>query len=68
MCLEERIDIHNLSDMQVIHSIEDIPSNPNGLCALSVNSEKSYLAYPSNSQIGELKIFDTTYLVRLHLL
>ena len=43
VCLEERIDIHNISDMRVIHTIRDIPSNPKGLCALSVDNEKSYL-------------------------
>nr|AWV66676.1 WD repeat domain phosphoinositide-interacting protein [Brachionus koreanus] len=59
VCLEERIDIHNISDMKVIHTIRDIPSNPKGLCALSVDNEKSYLAYPGSSQVGEVQIFDT---------
>jgi len=59
VCLEERIDIHNISDMRVIHTIRDIPSNPKGLCALSVDNEKSYLAYPGSSQVGEVQIFDT---------
>ena len=63
VCLEERIDIHNISDMRVIHTIRDIPSNPKGLCALSVDNEKSYLAYPGNSQVGEVQIFDTINLV-----
>ena len=63
MCLEERIDIHNISDMRVIHTIRDIPSNPKGLCALSVDNEKSYLAYPGSSQVGEVQIFDTINLV-----
>lgn len=59
VCLEERIDIHNIADMRVIHTIRDIPSNPKGLCALSVDNEKSYLAYPGSSQMGEVQIFDT---------
>nr|AWV66703.1 WD repeat domain phosphoinositide-interacting protein [Brachionus calyciflorus] len=59
VCLDERIDIHNISDMRVIHTIRDIPSNPKGLCALSVDNEKSYLAYPGSSQVGEVQIFDT---------
>lgn len=63
VCLEERIDIHNISDMKVIHTIRDIPSNPKGLCALSVDNEKSYLAYPGSSQVGEVQIFDTINLV-----
>ena len=65
VCLEERIDIHNISDMRVIHTIRDIPSNPRGLCALSIDNEKSYLAYPGSSQVGEVQIFDTINLVRL---
>ena len=65
VCLEERIDIHNISDMRVIHTIRDIPSNPKGLCALSVDNEKSYLAYPGSSQVGEVQIFDTINLVNL---
>lgn len=63
VCLEERIDIHNISDMRVIHTIRDIPSNPKGLCALSIDNEKSYLAYPGSSQVGEVQIFDTINLV-----
>ena len=49
--------------MRVIHTIRDIPSNPKGLCALSVDNEKSYLAYPGSSQVGEVQIFDTINLV-----
>jgi autophagy-related protein 18 len=52
--------------MKVIHTIRDIPTNQNGLCALSFDNEKSYLAYPSNSQTGEIQIFDTINLVRRH--
>jgi autophagy-related protein 18 len=63
VCLEERIDIHNIRDMKVIHTIRDIPSNPRGLCALSTDNEKSYLAYPGSSQVGEVQIFDTINLV-----
>jgi autophagy-related protein 18 len=45
--------------MKVIHTIKDIPSNPKGLCSLSIDNDKSYLAYPGNSQVGEVQIFDT---------
>lgn len=45
--------------MKVIHTIRDIPSNPKGLCSLSIDNDKSYLAYPGNSQVGEVQIFDT---------
>ena len=45
--------------MKVIHTIRDIPSNPRGLCALSIDNDKSYLAYPGSSQVGEVQIFDT---------
>ncbi|CAF1116064.1 unnamed protein product, partial [Didymodactylos carnosus] len=49
VCLEESIYIHNMRDMKVLHTIRDVPSNREGLCALSSNSENSYLAYPGSS-------------------
>uniref|UniRef100_T1IJY8 WD repeat domain phosphoinositide-interacting protein 2 n=1 Tax=Strigamia maritima TaxID=126957 RepID=T1IJY8_STRMM len=33
--------------------------NPQGLFALSNNTEKSYLAYPASNTTGEIQIFDT---------
>jgi len=56
--LEESLYIHNIRDMKVLHTIRDTPPNPNGLCALSDNSDNCYLAYPGSSQIGEVQIFD----------
>lgn len=56
--LEESLYIHNIRDMKVLHTIRDTPPNTNGLCALSDNSENCYVAYPGNSQIGEVQIFD----------
>ena len=35
-----------------------------GVCALSIDSEKNYIAYPSSSQTGEVQIFDAMNLVR----
>ncbi len=49
--------------MQVIHTIRDIPPNPDGLCALSSNDSSSDLAYPGSSITGEIQIFDTINLV-----
>jgi len=40
----------------------DLFSAP-GVCALSVDSEKNYIAYPSSSQTGEVQIFDAMNLV-----
>ena len=36
---------------QVMHTIRDTPKNPAGLCALSVDNDGGYLAYPGNSQV-----------------
>ncbi|XP_014661792.1 PREDICTED: WD repeat domain phosphoinositide-interacting protein 2-like isoform X2 [Priapulus caudatus] len=58
VCLEESLYIHNIRDMKVLHTIRDTPPNPSGLCALSINSDNSYLAYPGSSTIGEVQIFD----------
>ena len=63
VCLEESIYIHNMRDMKVLHTIRDVPSNRDGLCALSSNSDNSFLAYPGSSITGEVQIFDTLNLV-----
>ncbi len=62
--LEESLYIHNIRDMKVLHTIRDTPPNPHGLCALSINNDNCYLAYPGSSQIGEVQIFDAVNLVR----
>lgn len=49
--------------MKVLHTIRDTPPNPTGLCALSINSENCFLAYPGSSTIGEVQIFDAVNLV-----
>ena len=49
--------------MKVLHTIRDTPPNPTGLCALSVNNDNCYLAYPGSSTIGEVQIFDAVNLV-----
>ena len=36
-----------------------------GLCALSINNDNCYLAYPGSATIGEVQVFDTINLVRL---
>ncbi|KAH7882253.1 WD40 repeat-like protein [Phlebopus sp. FC_14] len=44
--LETEIYIYDISNMRLLHVIETAP-NPEAICALSPNAEKSYLAYPS---------------------
>lgn len=66
VCLEESLYIHNIRDMKVVHTIRDTPPNPLGLCALTINSSQSYVAYPGSSTIGELQIFDAINLVSLN--
>ena len=34
-----------------------------GVCALSVDNDKNYIAYPSSSQNGEVQVFDAINLV-----
>lgn len=67
VCLEESLYIHNIRDMKVLHTIRDTPPNPHGLCALSINNDNCFLAYPGSNQIGEVQIFDTINLVRFFL-
>ncbi|XP_041473589.1 WD repeat domain phosphoinositide-interacting protein 2-like [Lytechinus variegatus] len=62
VALEESLYVHNIRDMKVLHTIRDTPPNPLGLCALSINNDNCYLAYPGSSQIGEVQIFDTVNL------
>lgn len=63
VCLEESLYIHNIRDMKVLHTIRDTPPNPQGLCALSINTDCCYVAYPGSATIGEVQIFDAINLV-----
>ncbi|XP_056638503.1 WD repeat domain phosphoinositide-interacting protein 2 isoform X2 [Diorhabda sublineata] len=63
VCLEESLYIHDIRNMGVLHTIRDTPPNPSGLCALSINHENCYVAYPGSSSIGEVQVFDA---VNLH--
>ena len=65
VCLEESLFIHNIRDMKVLHTIRETPPNKNGLCALSIDSDHCYLAYPGHSSVGELQIFDALHLVMI---
>ncbi|XP_077304862.1 WD repeat domain phosphoinositide-interacting protein 2 isoform X1 [Lithobates pipiens] len=62
VCLEESLYIHNIRDMKVLHTIRETPPNPAGLCALSINGDNCYLAYPGSASIGEVQVFDTVNL------
>ncbi|KAM6164332.1 WD repeat domain phosphoinositide-interacting protein 1 [Rhynchocyon petersi] len=58
VCLEGSIYIHNIKDMKLLKTILDIPANPTGLCALSINHSNSYLAYPGSLTTGEIVLYD----------
>ncbi|XP_026936304.1 WD repeat domain phosphoinositide-interacting protein 1 isoform X4 [Sagmatias obliquidens] len=58
VCLEESIYIHNIKDMKLLKTILDIPPNPTGLCALSINHSNSYVAYPGSRTTGEIVLYD----------
>ena len=45
--------IHNIRDMKILHTIRETPPNPRGLCALSINSDNCFLAYPGSNITGE---------------
>uniref|UniRef100_A0A665W8T4 WD repeat domain, phosphoinositide interacting 1 n=1 Tax=Echeneis naucrates TaxID=173247 RepID=A0A665W8T4_ECHNA len=62
VCLEESVYIHNIKDMKLLKTLLNTPTNPSGLCALSVNHSNSYLAYPGNATIGEITIYDANNL------
>ncbi|XP_035258659.1 WD repeat domain phosphoinositide-interacting protein 1-like isoform X2 [Anguilla anguilla] len=62
VCLEESIYIHNIKDMKLLKTLLNTPSNPTGLCALSINHSNSYLAYPGSATIGEIIIYDANNL------
>lgn len=55
--LEDRIHIYDVTTMKLLHTIDTLP-NTAGISTMSSDSEKSILAYPSNSNTGELTIFD----------
>ncbi|KAH8353731.1 hypothetical protein KR084_013017, partial [Drosophila pseudotakahashii] len=59
VCLAESIHIHDIRDMKILHSIENIAPNEQGLCALSLNS---HLAFPVCQTSGELRIFNASKL------
>ncbi|XP_023305598.2 WD repeat domain phosphoinositide-interacting protein 2 isoform X2 [Lucilia cuprina] len=59
VCLAESIHIHDIRDMKILHSIENIAPNEYGLCSLSLNS---HLAFPICTTSGELRIFNANKL------
>eukprot|EP00696_Hemimastix_kukwesjijk_P008642 gnl/Hemi2/20927_TR6935_c0_g2_i1.p1 gnl/Hemi2/20927_TR6935_c0_g2~~gnl/Hemi2/20927_TR6935_c0_g2_i1.p1 ORF type:complete len:374 (-),score=85.28 gnl/Hemi2/20927_TR6935_c0_g2_i1:88-1209(-) len=58
VALELKVHIFELSSMKILHTLE-IPTNPKGVCALSLNGDNCYLAVPASSTSGEVLIFDT---------
>ena len=46
--------------------LDDVQYNVvTGVCALSVDNDKNYIAYPGSSQNGEVQVFDAINLVCL---
>ncbi|XP_019726196.1 WD repeat domain phosphoinositide-interacting protein 1 isoform X2 [Hippocampus comes] len=62
VCLEESIYIHNIKDMKLLKTLLNTPTNPSGLCALSVNHGNSFLAYPGSATLGEITVYDANNL------
>ncbi|XP_036195740.1 WD repeat domain phosphoinositide-interacting protein 1 isoform X4 [Myotis myotis] len=44
--------------MKLLKTILDVPANPTGLCALSINHSNSYVAYPGSLTTGEIVLYD----------
>jgi autophagy-related protein 18 len=55
--LEDRIHLYDVTTMKLLHTIETLP-NYLGVSSMSSDSDSSALAYPSNSNTGEITIFD----------
>ncbi|KAG9466628.1 hypothetical protein GDO78_016345 [Eleutherodactylus coqui] len=62
VCLEESVYIHNIKDMKLLRTLLNIPRNPTGLSALSINHSNSYLAYPGSASMGEIMVYDANIL------
>eukprot|EP00040_Diaphanoeca_grandis_P028885 m.168089 g.168089 ORF g.168089 m.168089 type:complete len:407 (+) comp31491_c0_seq1:47-1267(+) len=71
--LETAIFIYELKTMEHLHTIEEIPENPQGICALPtlegvqsltkpVGGAFNYLAYPNNNTRGFVHIYDVVNL------
>lgn len=60
---EDRITLHVVKDMELIHTITDTPANPSGVCALANSTSCCYMAYPASVTEGLVQIFDTFSLV-----
>jgi len=58
VCLENSLHIHNIRDMKLVHTIRDTPLNEQGIMALTVNEDNSWLAYPGSSNTGQVQVFD----------
>ena len=66
--LEDRIHLYDIATMKLLHTI-DTPANATGVSALSPDAEKGcFLAYPSNSNTGEITVFDCIQLRPLNII
>uniref|UniRef100_A0A915BE36 WD repeat domain phosphoinositide-interacting protein 2 n=1 Tax=Parascaris univalens TaxID=6257 RepID=A0A915BE36_PARUN len=66
VCLEEKIFVHHIRDMKVVHTIRDTPPNVHGIMDLTTaNDSESYLAYPGSIDDGRVNVFDATNLTAL---
>lgn len=63
VCLESSISLFDLRSLRVLHTINHIPPNPSGLCAVSPKRENPYLAYPAGPTTGDIQIFDMVKMV-----
>uniref|UniRef100_A0A672H2H2 WD repeat domain, phosphoinositide interacting 1 n=1 Tax=Salarias fasciatus TaxID=181472 RepID=A0A672H2H2_SALFA len=61
-CALKSPSISTIKDMKLLKTLLNTPSNPAGLCALSINHSNSYLVYPGSAAIGEILVYDANAL------
>ena len=64
VCLRHQLHIHDMRTLKILHSIMDMPSNSDGLFALTgENAKHGLVAYPGHATVGDLIVFNTETLV-----
>ena len=64
VCLRHQLHIHDMRTLKILHSIMEMPSNAEGLFALTgENARHGLVAYPGHATVGDLIVFNTETLV-----
>ncbi|XP_047740516.1 WD repeat domain phosphoinositide-interacting protein 2-like, partial [Hyalella azteca] len=60
---EDKLSVHVVKDMELVHTITDTPHNPAGLCALANSPTNAHLAYPASTTHGVVQVFHAVALL-----